>query len=256
MMPCRITIISKGIAFITEALSKNLQSAGYEVNVIEPTIQDVNEYRDRTDIFLVYAGDYVSDCTDLFVYLKDVCSEEEKKISIIGYTPEIENVESIVGSNYVALKIERPFDMKVMIADMENFSAAEEKRKTEKHILLIDDDLTYLKTVQKWLSSRYRVTIAKSGMQALTYIANHTPDLILLDYEMPITSGPKVLEMIRSEHDTEGLPIIFLTGRSDKESVMSVMGLKPQGYMLKSMTKDQILETIDNFFTTKKWKNL
>ena len=146
--------------------------------------------------------------------------------------------------------------MKAMIADMEKFRTTEEKRKTDKHILLIDDDLTYLKTVQNWLSSRYRVTIARSGMQAITYIANHTPDLILLDYEMPITSGPKVLEMIRSEHDTESIPIIFLTGRSDKGSVMSVMGLKPQGYLLKSMTKEQILETIDNFFRTRKWKNV
>ena len=255
-MPCRITIISKGIAFITESLSKNLQSAGYEVNIVEPTIRDVKEYRDRTDSFLVYAGYYVSDSTDLFVYLKDVCSEDEKKISIIGYTQEIEDVENIVGSDYVALRIERPFDMKAMIADMEKFRTTEEKRKTDKHILLIDDDLTYLKTVQNWLSSQYRVTIARSGMQAITYIANHTPDLILLDYEMPITSGPKVLEMIRSEHDTESIPIIFLTGRSDKGSVMSVMGLKPQGYLLKSMTKEQILETIDNFFRTRKWKSV
>ena len=52
-----------------------------------------------------------------------------------------------------------------------------------KHILLIDDDLAYLKMVQGWLAPQYRVTIAKSGMQAITYIANHVPDLILLDYE-------------------------------------------------------------------------
>ncbi len=33
------------------------------------------------------------------------------------------------------------------------------------------------------------------------------------------------------------------------------MALKPQGYMLKSMTREQILETIDHFFATKKWQN-
>ena len=125
-----------------------------------------------------------------------------------------------------------------------------------KHILLIDDDLAYLKMVQGWLTPQYRVTIAKSGMQAITYIANHVPDLILLDYEMPITSGPQVMEMIRSEPNSEGIPIIFLTGKSDKESVMSVMALKPQGYMLKSMPKEEILKTIDNFFKTRKWKNI
>ncbi len=78
----------------------------------------------------------------------------------------------------------------------------------------------------------------------------------MLDYEMPITSGPQVMEMIRSEPNSEGIPIIFLTGKSDKESVMSVMALKPQGYMLKSMPKEEILKTIDNFFKTRKWKNI
>ncbi|MBQ9483590.1 MAG: response regulator, partial [Ruminiclostridium sp.] len=62
-------------------------------------------------------------------------------------------------------------------------------------------------------------------------------------------------EMLRSEPNSANIPIIFLTGRSDRESVMTVMALKPQGYMLKSMTKEQILETIDNFFLTKKWNN-
>ena len=165
-------------------------------------------------------------------------------------------METIVSSNFVALRVERPFDMKVMVSNMEKLREEDEERKMGKHILLIDDDLAYLKMVQGWLTPQYRVTIAKSGMQAITYIANHVPDLILLDYEMPITSGPQVMEMIRSEPNSEGIPIIFLTGKSDKESVMSVMALKPQGYMLKSMPKEEILKTIDNFFKTRKWKNI
>ena len=255
-MPSRITIISEGLAFITGALSKNLQQAGFEVNVVAPKVKEVNEYRNQTDIFLVYAGEYVSKSRDLFVYLKDTCSEDEKIIGVIGYSPEISEVEAIVGSNYVALKVTRPFDMKELVSSMEKLCEAEEARKMGKNILLIDDDLAYLKMVQGWLTPQYRVTIAKSGMQAISYIVNHTPDLILLDYEMPITSGPQVMEMIRSEPNSEGIPIIFLTGKSDKESVMSVMALKPQGYMLKSMPKEEILKTVDNFFETRKWKNI
>jgi DNA-binding NarL/FixJ family response regulator len=91
-------------------------------------------------------------------------------------------------------------------------------------------------------------------MQAITYIANHTPDLILLDYDMPITPGPQVMEMIRSEHNAKEIPIIFLTGKSDKESVMRVMSLRPQGYLLKSLSKEEITEAVDNFFETKKWE--
>ena len=50
--------------------------------------------------------------------------------------------------------------------------------------------------------------------------------------------------------------LYYITGKSDKESVMRVMALKPQGYLLKSMTKEQISGTIDKFFETSKWENL
>ena len=127
--------------------------------------------------------------------------------------------------------------------------------KEKPYILVVDDDPVMLRTIKGWLEGSYQVTMVNSGMNAITYLAKNKPDLILLDYEMPITTGPQVMEMIRSEPGSSDIPIIFLTGKSDKASVMSVMALKPQGYMLKTMTKEQILETVDNFFATKKWKS-
>ena len=61
---------------------------------------------------------------------------DEKMISIIGYSPEIDEVETIVSSNLVALRVERPFDMKVMVSNMEKLREADEERKMGKHILL------------------------------------------------------------------------------------------------------------------------
>ena len=99
-----------------------------------------------------------------------------------------------------------------------------------------------------WLTDKYRITAVKSGMQAITYIANHTPDLILLDYEMPVISGAKVLEMIRSEVATADIPVMFLTSKNDKESVMQVLSLKPEKYLLKTMPPEEWLSNIDDFF--------
>lgn len=62
--------------------------------------------------------------------------------------------------------------------------------------------------------------MATSGVKAISWLAKHKVDLILLDHEMPITSGPKVLEMLRSDDETRNIPVMFLTGRGDKESVM------------------------------------
>ena len=54
--------------------------------------------------------------------------------------------------------------------------------------------------------------------------------------------------MIRSEKDIADIPVIFLTGRGDRDSVKNVMALKPEGYLLKNMTDAQIKENIDKFF--------
>lgn len=116
----------------------------------------------------------------------------------------------------------------------------------------MDDDASFLKMVKDWLSSDYRVTIVSSGMQAITYIARNRPDLILLDYEMPVTSGPQVLEMIRSEVGTSSIPVFFLTGKGDKESVTKVLSLKPEGYILKSAGKNELFSQINDYFERKK----
>ena len=73
-------------------------------------------------------------------------------------------------------------------------------------------------------------------------------DLILLDHEMPVTSGPQVLEMLRSDSETSNIPVIFLTGKGDKESVMAVVALRPDGYFLKGIQKNELLEKLQEFF--------
>ena len=65
---------------------------------------------------------------------------------------------------------------------------------------------------------------------------------------MPVTSGPQVLEMLRSDAETSSIPVMFLTGKGDKESVMAVVALKPEGYFLKGIQKDELLEKLQEFF--------
>ncbi len=96
------------------------------------------------------------------------------------------------------------------------------------------------------------MAIVNSGMQAITYLATNKPDLILLDYEMPVTTGPQVFKMIKSEMNTSDIPVFFLTGKGDKESVMKVVSLKPNGYLLKTTQKEELLSTISDFFMANK----
>lgn len=204
----------------------------------------------------MYCGEFIFEQPDILVYMKDVCAEEEKPLCIIGYDNEIAELKETIPENYVTIEFKRPFDMKSLTNSLISLAEADEERKKGRHILLVDDDPVFLKMMQDWLSMKYNITSVRSGMQAITYIATHKPDLILLDYDMPITPGPQVMEMIRSEHSADDIPIIFLTSRADTESVIAVMQLRPQGYLLKTMSKEKIIEAVDDFFETNKWKKL
>ena len=118
----------------------------------------------------------------------------------------------------------------------------------KKSILVVDDDTGYLKLVREWLKDEYNVSMASSGLQAIKYLGKNKVDLILLDHEMPVTSGPQVLEMLRSDPETRSIPVIFLTGKSDRESVMAVVNLKPEGYFLKTIDKKELLSNLSKFF--------
>ena len=89
-------------------------------------------------------------------------------------------------------------------------------------------------------------------MAAIRAITLNRPDLILLDYEMPVCDGRQTLEMLRSEKEFEDIPVIFLTGRRDPESMIKVMPLKPAGYLLKNSKPAEIKKEIDHFFEKKK----
>lgn len=249
----KILVISRGSGFIVDALDKNLQKAGFVTEFVKPEMKSIEAGRTDCDVILLLADDYVYESAEAFVYIKDVTADDDIPLCIIGYDQEIVEIRKYIPDERIFRIYKRPFDAKLISGELMAIAEMTSENRLGKRILLVDDDPTFLKMLQGWLSHRYRVTAVKSGMQAITYIAHHTPDLIMLDYDMPITSGPQIMEMIRSEFSSEQIPIIFLTGKSDRESIMRVMKLKPQGYLLKTMSRDDIVDVIDNFFVTHKW---
>ncbi|MBR1396609.1 MAG: response regulator [Selenomonadaceae bacterium] len=250
-MRTKIVLISQGVSFMGNSIQKNLESAGYDVIRVDPEVKQLVEYKDETELFVFYLGKFVSEIPETLVYLKDICLEEEKFLFLLGTLDELDVATQYIPPAAIAAKFERPFDIKKLTSEVGRFAQAANARELKKSILLVDDDPIFLKMVKGWLDEEYRVTIVTSGTQALMYIADNKPDLILLDYEMPVTSGPQVLEMIRSETKVDHIPVIFLTGKGDRESVLKVLSLKPDGYLLKSLTREQISDSIADFFEKK-----
>ncbi len=117
---------------------------------------------------------------------------------------------------------------------------------TQPVVLLVDDNPQLLRSMQALLSQRYKVNFATSGTQAIAAIAKSRPDIILLDYEMPVCNGRMTLQMLRSEDDTKDIPVVFLTGIAESSHVMEVMELHPQGYLLKPCPQNKLFSTIED----------
>lgn len=125
------------------------------------------------------------------------------------------------------------------------------KENLKKKLLVVDDSETMCQALKKLFHKDYEVSLTKSGLSAIASIALDRPDLVLLDYEMPVCDGSQVLAMIRSEKDFADIPVIFLTGRVDKESIQKVLALKPEGYLVKSLPPEEIKKEIDKYFKQK-----
>lgn len=128
-------------------------------------------------------------------------------------------------------------------------TAQEEKRR--KHILIVDDDSSVLKLIKGYLSEKYDVATAISGKVAMKFLETRRTDLVLLDYEMPGENGPAVLGKIRSDEHIKNLPVVFLTGVTDREKIQEVLAMKPQGYLLKPINAERLFASIDGILTGK-----
>lgn len=158
------------------------------------------------------------------------------------------SADSIHGKISYAISHENAMDMVNQYLVVENKEWEEQKKK----ILVVDDSEFMLQKMALLLGNDYSVLGATSSMSAIQSIVLNRPNLILLDYEMPICDGRQTLEMIRAEKTTADIPVMFLTGRGDRESVKKVVSLKPAGYLVKTMPDEDIKKAVDSFFAKEK----
>ncbi len=244
-----VVIISAAETFSVRGIETKLQGIGVSSVYSPPKVVELKPVLDTSDLIILYTDEDVKKKTDLLIFLKDHCFETDRKIMVIGSRAEYDVVVGIIPGEYIVGFFDRPLVMEKFLDAVENlFSNVQVKRKS---ILIVDDNVTYMSMIMDWLRDSYRVSVANSGMQAITWLATNHADLILLDYEMPITTGPQVLEMIRSQVEFADIPVMFLTGVSDRDSIIKVMSLKPADYLLKTIDKKGLREKLDNFFQSR-----
>ncbi len=223
----------------------HVQLCSENANVLEGMLKIVNP-----DLVLIsLIGAYDID-TSIFFLLNDqyaqvpvltIGTKEESSTFFKYYEDgQFENLIRPVENTVILEAVCRRLDLDKQAVERE---AAEQQKEQEgrKRILVVDDNGTTLRTMKAMLEEHYEVAVAISGAQAMTSIGKKRPDLILLDYEMPVCDGRMTLEMIRADEDLKDIPVIFLTAVNDRANIEAVLKLKPAGYFLKPAVKDQLL---------------
>lgn len=111
-------------------------------------------------------------------------------------------------------------------------------------ILVVDDDTSNLALAQKILGKEYRIAAANSGMVALRYLEKNSPDLILLDINMPEMDGFQVMEKVREMERFSHVPVIFLTADNDPETETRCFATGAVDFVAKPFIPDVLMSRV------------
>ena len=250
-----VVIISHQFSIVVKSVEKVLRDQGYIVNVIDDDIDTITASLSSAKVYIMYLHDSIPDDANKIRNLYLICDslrDHRYNLILIGSG----NNKDLFFKEVPYLKeykwLNRPVDLSELKEEIEKEADKYFKIREKKKILIIDDDSMYAGIISEWLMDDYDVEKVTSGMQGLTWLAKHKADLILLDYEMPVADGAKILEMLRMDMETSSIPVIFLTGVGTRESITRVMEFKPQGYVLKTTTKHELIKTLHDFFENRK----
>lgn len=246
-----ILVFTEVRSYLNISIEEQLKNLEYNVITVGPSVNEINDVKEDITAVLMYTDEDLVKKQQALVFLRDRIVEEDISVFVIGDVNELAEIRKLVPKQLLKKEFQRPIDVKEVVSNLDEYIKTNGKH-TKKKILVVDDSGAMLRNVKGWLEDRYQVILANSGAMAIKYLSTNRPDLVLLDYEMPVLNGKQVLEMIRSESEFSDIPVMFLTSKNDKESIQQVLSLKPEGYILKTTNPDQIVQMINEFFIKQK----
>lgn len=111
-------------------------------------------------------------------------------------------------------------------------------------ILVVDDDNMNLMMTKRALGLRYDVFCVSSGMEALEFLQNNIPDMILLDLHMPGMNGLEVMEKIKEVESLSDVPVIFLTADDEVNTEVEIFKTGAMDFIRKPFSADVVIRRI------------
>ncbi|MGE5230557.1 MAG: response regulator [Deltaproteobacteria bacterium] len=115
--------------------------------------------------------------------------------------------------------------------------------KVRRRVLFVEDEPALRLTYERHFNPRYDLFFASTGAEALAMLAEHAPDVAVLDMRLPDTDGVDLLRKIRCSRP--GLPVIITTAYMSIEPQLKVLDLSHSGYIVKPFRLDELGARID-----------
>ena len=154
---------------------------------------------------------------------------------------------TILGDGRVVPVLEL-LDLSRRIADLTTLHAqrAAEVEVTVPNILVVDDSVTMRKVSTRLLERHhYNVATAKDGLDAIEVLNSFTPDVILLDIEMPRMDGFEFASHVRHGSNVPDVPIVMITSRTGDKHRERADAIGVQGYLGKPYSEDMLIQTLE-----------
>lgn len=114
-----------------------------------------------------------------------------------------------------------------------------------KKVLVVDDAPVDSQNLQRiFADAGWVVVMANSGVEAVSKAKAETPDLIMMDVNMPGLDGFSATRQLMQDPATKGIPVVFVTSKDQKADRVFAQMLGAKGYVTKPYTANQILDTI------------
>jgi len=186
------------------------------------------------------------------LHVDALLGNQEAVVKNIG--PQLARMPGIAGAtvlgNGEVVLILNPVQMtqRIMTAARKTQKAAPVELKIQPLIMVVDDSLTVRKITTRLLTrAGYQVVTAKDGVDALEQLTEITPNVMLLDIEMPRMDGFELAKLLRRDEKTKNLPIIMITSRTADKHRDHAMQLGVNAYMGKPYQEDELLEQVAEF---------
>jgi putative two-component system response regulator len=140
------------------------------------------------------------------------------------------------------------------VLEQQNIETLVIEEQERKRIFLVDDNMTNLTTGKAMLNEQYKVYPVPSADIMFSLLENITPNMILLDIDMPDMNGYEAIKRLKSEAQWAEIPVIFLTSKTDEGSELEGLSLGAIDYVAKPFSAPLLLKRIENHLITERQK--